>query len=770
MKYFLLFVSLVCMLTGSFAQGIYDVLPSSGRNELFHTFLMDRGAELWSERGDSVAAALGSVQKLQARQQQLRSDYLALLGELPAKTPLNAVIVDTVQRTDYRVEKLYFESQPKHRVTANFYIPDTGSAPYPTVLILCGHYPAAKGDKLLQDLCRLFVTNGIAALIVDPFSQGERAQIQHPTTGGLVFTGQSGTSAHTRLDVGAMLAGTSVVASALWDNHRAIDYLYSRTDVVDTARLGCTGSSGGGAQATYLCAFDQRIKVAAVNSFLMNEETLFSTIGPQTASQNLSYEGAHLIDHPDYVTLFAPKPYMILAATDDFFDVSGTHETRDEVEDVYDLLGVPENFGYFEEDSTHGYLKARREVGVRWFRSWFYNDTTPVVEPRFPFISATTLWATNDGQVVTSFSDEQTVTEISVDKANAHASDRTDFWANNTTDSCLNKVKELIRWESYSPVQVEPTDTLDRAGYTVTKMKINSGDHVPVTGLLYVPKNLSGKAPAVVYVDGRGKKVEAYEGGVIEKIFVDSGKIVLSIDVRGFGETTDNPALNESKHGNREHRNAVIAGYIGKTLIGQRVEDIMKALDVVSSHADVDTTDLTLVGIDRAGSAVIHAAALDKRVKKTVIRQSFESWLPMVGLPTQLHNLTHVVPFALEYYDLTDLVDAMPGGSVMYFDEPYYVTSIDDGLADQQSVLGQNFPNPSAVKTVIPYSLKQSGKVVIGVYDMQGRLLKSLNQGHQAAGKHRLELSLQGLNGGRYVYRLWLDGVPSGSRTMSIVN
>ncbi|MEZ4686395.1 MAG: acetylxylan esterase [Bacteroidia bacterium] len=322
MKYFLLLVSLLCMLAGSFAQGIYDVLPSSGRDELFHSFLMDRGTALWNERRDSVAASLTSIQKLEARKQQLRNDYLSLLGELPVKTPLNAVIVDTVSETDYHVELVHFESQPSHHVTANFYIPDTGSAPYPTVLVLCGHYPAAKGDKLLQDLCRLFVTNGIAALVVDPFSQGERAQIQHPTNGSLVFAGQSGTSAHTRLDVGAMLAGTSVVASALWDNHRAIDYLYSRTDVVDTARLGCTGSSGGGAQATYLCAFDERIKVAAVNSFLMNEETLFSTIGPQTGSQNLSYEGAHLIDHPDYVTMFAPKPYMILAGTDDFFDIT----------------------------------------------------------------------------------------------------------------------------------------------------------------------------------------------------------------------------------------------------------------------------------------------------------------------------------------------------------------------------------------------------------------------------------------------------------------
>lgn len=771
MKNITLFIFILLFQSTTYAQDALDVLPISGRNELFHTYLLEKGAELWDARRDSVEASTASMEVLMNRQSQLRQDYLMLLGNLPEKTPLDAVIVDTIQGDGYIIEKLHYQSRPNHHVTANFYIPDVGDGPFPSVLIMCGHYPIGKAIGLHQKLGTLFATNGIAALTVDPFSQGERNQIQDPDTGELLFAGESGTSAHSRLDVGAVLAGSSVVARALWDNHRGIDYLYSRLDVVDTTKVGCTGSSGGGSQATYLLAFDERIKVAAVNSFLMNEETLYSTIGPQTASQNLSYEGAHLIDHPDFITMFAPKPFLILAATQDFFEVEATIGTYNEAQEIYNVLGVPDNLRYFEEDAQHGYLKPRREEAVRWFRKWFYDDDTPISEPfDLPVMATSELQVTTTGQVNTEFTDEKTVTELNVEMADEYAVSRADFWAQNTPDSTLNKVRELIRWENYDAVQIEETGTIDRDGYTVTKLKINSGDHVPVTGLMFVPIGLSTPAPAVVYVDGRGKNMDAEADGVLEQIFVDSGKVVLTVDVRGFGETTDNPSLNESKHGNKEHRNAVISAYIGKTLIGQRVEDIMKALDVILARTDVNPDDVTLIGIDRAGSAVLHAAVLDDRVTKTIIRQSFESWLPMVGNPTELHNMTHVVPFALKYYDLPDLVNTLPENSVSYFEEPYTViTSNNDLLIENNNGrLGQNYPNPFVNSTTIPYQLKKSGEVVVKIFDQYGKIYKTIDQGRQNVGEHQLIINTNGLSNNQYFYQLWVDGMAVGSQKMIV--
>lgn len=647
-----------------------DVLPATGRSELFHNYLMEELNELSTQRKHDVEDTLASIEQLQDLQARLCQDYRMLLGSFPEKTPLNPAIVDTIIGDGYKIEKLTYESRPNHHVTANFYIPTTGSGPFPAVIVLCGHYPVGKAINLYQDLCILFATNGIAALIVDPISQGERAQIQD-TDGRLLFEGQSGTAAHSRLDVGAVLSGTSVVAYELWDNLRGIDYLCTRSEV-DTTMIGCTGSSGGGSQATYLIAYDNRIEVGAVNSFIMNEPTLYATIGPQTASQNLSYEGLYGIDHPSYITMFAPKPFIILAATHDFFDITATRETYAEMQLIYEKLGVPEKIGFFEYNDEHGYSQPKREVAVKWFRTWFLNDATEITEPDQTILPSDELQVTETGQVMTSFENEKSVTDLNVELANSYSADREAFWANNSKEVCLEKIKELIMLDDeYETPACESAGVIERSKFTVEKIKITSGNHVPIPGLLFVPKNISGKAPAVLYVDGRGKNTDAAEYGIIEKLYADAGNIILAIDVRGFGETTDNPSKNESKHNNNEHRNAVISAYIGKTLIGQRVEDIMKTLDIMLTMENIDPNDISIVGIDRAATAVLHAAALIPTFKDVIIRLYYHmSWLEIVADPTEPNNMTHVVPNALQYYDLPDLVNAIAPRTVTYAEEP----------------------------------------------------------------------------------------------------
>ena len=734
----------------------YDVLPTSGRNTLLHTYLMGELDTLVQKRKADVAEALTSVEKLQDRQEFLRIAYKSLLGTMPVKTPLNPTIVGTIDGEGYSIEKLHFESVPNHHVTANFYIPD-GVGPFPTILVTCGHYPVAKSIDLYQHLCRLLATNGFAALIVDPIGQAERYQVVNPINDYLAFNGGSGTSGHSYMDVGAALAGTSVTAYELWDNVRSIDYLYTRTDVVDTTRIGNTGSSGGGSQATYLIGYDKRIKVSAINSFLMNEQTLFNTIGPQTASQNLSYEGEYGIDHTEYIAMFAPKPLMILAATQDFFDVTATRETYAESQLVYNTLGAPDKIGYFEYNDTHGYSKPKREVAVKWFRTWFYNDTTSVVEPDWGALPEDSLLVTETGQVYTSFDSEIMVPELNQLRADLFANQRAAFWTSQTKDSALNMVRSLIKYEPYLTPKVEMADSIVRDTYIIEKLKITSGDEIPVTGLLIKKSDATGKLPAVLYVNGLGKKSEARSGNVLEYAYVDSNMLVLAIDVRGFGETADLASRNESKHGNKEHRNSVISLYMGKTLIGQRVADIQKALDILLARDDVDATDVKIVSVDRAHTAVLHAAALDNRITEVEIRkENFRSWNEVIATPLEKNNMTHQVPNAMAYYDLPDLINAIAPRSVTYTEKPEKPTSVFP-LETLQTVVSI-FPNPCVGYGNVSFNIATSGNVGIKVYDLTGRLLKSVNSGFLAAGSHAQKIDFSGYSSGTYLLTLTING------------
>ena len=170
-------------------------------------------------------SALETPDGLADYREQCRQKYISLLGEMPASTPLNARVTGRIDRVDYAIEKVIYESRPGHHVTSNLYLP-AGKGPFPAVLIFCGHEMTSKATVSYQETAILFAANGIAALVVDPVSQGERVQFTD-FAGKRILRGS--TTEHTLLNAGASLTGTSIVAWELFDNVRSLDYLVIQT-------------------------------------------------------------------------------------------------------------------------------------------------------------------------------------------------------------------------------------------------------------------------------------------------------------------------------------------------------------------------------------------------------------------------------------------------------------------------------------------------------------------------------------------------------------
>jgi len=86
----------------------------------------------------------------------------------------------------------------------------------------------------------------------------------------------------------------------------------------------------------------------------------------------------------------------------------------------------------------------------------------------------------------------------------------------------------------------------------------------------------------------------------------------------------------------------------------------MSCLDFLDQRSDVDAIDVTLVAAGRAGPVGLHAAYLDPRIGKLVLKDSIRSWIDdVVAKPLAPHQLAQVVPSALKYYDLTDIEAAL---------------------------------------------------------------------------------------------------------------
>src|ERR1041384_6508099 len=101
-------------------------------------YLAALAADAYAKRNARIAA-LKTPAAIRDYQSWARRTFLKLVGELPERTPLNLRTTGSLDRPGYRLEKVVYESRPGLFVTANLYIPKTGSAPYPGVLFHPGH-------------------------------------------------------------------------------------------------------------------------------------------------------------------------------------------------------------------------------------------------------------------------------------------------------------------------------------------------------------------------------------------------------------------------------------------------------------------------------------------------------------------------------------------------------------------------------------------------------------------------------------------------------
>ncbi len=624
---------------------------SGGGNTLLYDYLMTQVTNQYQERLKDFKASLQSPDKLIARQNRLKESLQELLEPFPEKTPLNARVTGIIECDGYRIEKVYFESFPNHHVTANLYIPTTGGGPYPGVMIPCGHTDKGKAYEMYQTISVLMALNGLVALCYDPICQGERIQLPDSP--------RYGTTTHTLLNVGAVLVGRTVGWYEMWNGIRAIDYVLSRPEVDGAKPVGMTGTSGGGTRTTFLMVFDDRVGPAAISSYIQTRERKFqrrSFVG-NDGCQQFPSEGAYQIDHADYIIARAPKPTIVLAATQDHHDIKATRFAASEAKQVYEALGKAEYFEFFESDTPHGFTVSHREAAVRWMRKWLLDDDSPVVEPDIELQTEHALWVTHEGQVLKSFKDERTVSEMNLERAKELAKARKHFRETHSTDQCLQKIKNLIGLANSLPkVTQKNIGTIQLEGLIVEKLIIECENQMPVAALVFIPSGITEPAPATLYVDGNGKTGGANGSGVLEKL-IRQGRIVLSIDARGFGETTDDQSKVPEKFCNTEYRTALIAMHIGRPLPGQRVRDILTALDVLVSRNNVDASRIDLVAVGRTGPVALHAAAIDNRFTSVALHDSIHSWVDdVLAKPLQHDLIGHVVPSGLIWYDLEDLL------------------------------------------------------------------------------------------------------------------
>lgn len=290
-----------------------------------------------------------------------KDKLLRCLGHFPEeKCSLNVQITNEFKLDDYPVlcQSVLYQSESDAAVPALVYRPLKLKERTPGILLI-GGWVASKWEICPRFKAEL-ANQGYVVLVPDCRFTGERKTYDSQAE-------------QLNLVPIAQLLGKTFMGMNTWDNIRAIDYLESRDDVLKE-RIGAIGVCWGGMQTYTLAAVDNRVKVVipvcATSTYqtLLEEHISFeyhTCLG--TYIPNLLKYG----DIQDILALIAPRPLLLMNNTNDqWFPVSGYLQVCEELEVVYESLGVAERFRHLLHSTLHDVTPEFAKEAFAWFEKY----------------------------------------------------------------------------------------------------------------------------------------------------------------------------------------------------------------------------------------------------------------------------------------------------------------------------------------------------------------------------------------------------------------
>lgn len=625
---------------------------SDASNALYH-HLLNEADEILSHRNEKIST-IKKTKQWQKRQIELKRLIWEILGPFPAKTPLNAQIVDRIIKEDYVIENVIYESLPEFYVTASLFIPNNIIEPGPAILFCSGHSQEAYRKRSYQIPLLNLVKKGFIVLAIDPIGQGERLQY-YDQEKGYSIVGNS-TKEHSYPSVQVSLLGKSIARFFVWDGIRAIDYLVGRKEV-DPNRIGVHGISGGGTQTAFISAVDDRVVAAAPACYITSFKRLIESIGVQDGEQNFYHGILTGIDHADFIEVRAPKPTLIMATTRDFFSIQGVRETFAEAKKVYDIFGKPNNIKLVEDDYEHGYTQKNREEMYSFFQKNLLNLGSSLEED-IEFIDESELQKTLTGQLATSHKSE-TVFSLNCKEAQTYIYNLQESRKNlrhhlqevSVSAQRISGYKEPSFFDS--PVF---TGKMQKEGFVVEKYFIKGEGNYVIPYLLLIPAKPNNKS--ITYLLPKGKEAikeiatQNEVGWLIEKGFT-----VLIPDLLGIGELGGGDLKADAYVDNVSFNLLFTALLIGRSIVGIQASDVVKLSNLLKQYYGMD--DVYAIAYEEMLTILLHAVVFNSVVSRVALIKPYSSYRSFVmNRFYESRFIYSLVPGALTMYDLPDLAAA----------------------------------------------------------------------------------------------------------------
>jgi dienelactone hydrolase len=620
-----------------------------------------------------------SLAEWEHRAEYVRRQVLVACGlwPMPARPPIQATIHGKVDRDDYAVEKVYFESHPGLYVTGSLYRPKGRNGKRPAVICPHGHWAngrfhdhgeakvkqeiekeaeqfAVGGRHPLQARCVQLARMGYVAFLYDMLGVADntilpgslihqfgkqRPEMSQPDHWGL-FSAQS------------ELRCLNALGLQTWNSIRVLDWITTLPDV-DAEKIGVTGASGGGTQTFLLGAVDPRPKA------------LFPAVMVSTAMQggctceNASYLRVNT-GNIELAALIAPR-HLGLSAANDWTKEIETKGLPD-LTKHYEQLGVPDRVQGKYFDFEHNYNHHSRMMMYAFMHSALGNGAQQIVERDFVPLKKEEASVWDDQHPFPGTGEEA---ELKLLRAFATEFDRQLTALTPKDAASLAEYRRVIGggWDILVGRNLKTTGEVEhenhitdeqKSGYKQTTGWIRNKTHgEEIPSLFLLPENWNRRVVLWLTDTGKAGLLDA-GGSLIPGVaqLVQHGTAVLGIDLLYQGEfLADGQPLAETR---RVNNNREFLGYTvgyNHPLFSQRVHDVLSVVVAARTHR-TPPESLDLVGIGQAGViAAAGAVAAGDAVRKLAVH---------IG-GFQFGSITNVrdpmlVPGAVRYGDVAGLL------------------------------------------------------------------------------------------------------------------
>jgi len=600
-----------------------------------------------------------------------RTLVAAGLWPMPEKTPLNAVIHGRVDRDDYTVDRVFFESLPGHFVTGSLYLPKNPAGKIPGILCPHGHWPNGRfmeaADKSvkqqlatgaerfengarspLQARCVQLARMGCAVFLYDMVGYADSVQFPEH---------RHGPTAQAFVSPVAESHLVSYLGLQTWNSIRAVDFMLTLPGI-DPARIGCTGASGGGTQTMMLSGVDER--VTASFPCVMVSTAMQGGCTCENASHLRIQQG-----NIDLAALSAPRPLGMTSA-DDWTKELETKGFPD-LKQLYTMVGKPDSVqAAYLTHFPHNYNHVSRTAMYGFFNKHFkLGFEGPVLDRDFTLLSQSEAAVWDDKHPRPSGDQVGEAHELKVIA-----------WFREQAEK---KIKPLPRdmllpaWQvligRHLPVKGDVSFDLvmkgDKEGHLILKgiAQYQVAERVDCT-FIY-PKTWNHKVILWLSLQGQEALLTASNDlSAAAQKMINEGYALVCPNLYLQGATRNPNVYARRKLQTYEGYAGYQYGY-NPSLFAERVRDALTVIALVRDHESYDTQKILIAGVEGAGPIAAAAAALaSSAVGGTVIAPEGFRFASL----TDVWDV-NFIPGGAKYGDLEGLVSLCPPGSVKVLDK-----------------------------------------------------------------------------------------------------